>query len=476
MAKRGRGSISTASPSRCERCGELHESDTGDRNCRAVFIGKTDGPAVLRMAQSNEGVGALAAAGVPAALLGSLVQTREVPSAWATSPAWTRGVQGVQGYLPRLDLPQGAVSALVRAGDPEWAGQKQSGRAVPVGLFASHPDEAGEGETLAAVVCAWLEELPINVAGLSALAMIVEVAGLGERKPADLRVNPILPVSLAAGKLAREPNTLALFGVGREQPGPAWLPGLERDPGGPCLPLALYDLAGGDRGSRGPAADLALRMFVESVLSAPLGSEQPVALQIPLRAWLDWFYGGSTRQPRPNEYWPLLNRAARALDRHEARVPWTDASGRGALRRVVQMGDIPRGPGRLDDLVSVVVWLPPGSNRGPVVNRERLREWGRRSAPAYRAMLGLAYRWFQPGVTRVPAGRGRHWLQVRDPERYEPVSDAQAVGLCYPTGQYGRRRRVVEESWRILRKLAAAKDALIVGKRVLPGPPGDESE
>ncbi len=69
-----------------------------------------------------------------------------------------------------------------------------------------------------------------------------------------------------------------------------------------------------------------------------------------------WFYAGTGRTPRPAEYWPALNRAAEALDAREVRIPWEDpATGRGGRRRVVSVRDIPRGPGRLDDVVSVVV-------------------------------------------------------------------------------------------------------------------------
>ena len=46
--------------------------------------------------------------------------------------------------------------------------------------IASTPDIDGDGEPLAAVLCAWLGDVPINDEGLSALTMIVEDAGLGE--------------------------------------------------------------------------------------------------------------------------------------------------------------------------------------------------------------------------------------------------------------------------------------------------------
>ena len=35
--------------------------------------------------------------------------------------------------------------------------------------------------------------------------------------------------------------------------------------------------------------------------------------------------------------------------------------------RIVSVGDIPRGPGALDDVVRMIVDLPPGSGQGPKV-------------------------------------------------------------------------------------------------------------
>ena len=59
---------------------------------------------------------------------------------------------------------------------------------------------------------------------------------------------------------------------------------------GPCLPLALYDLGDAPATSRGPAAPLALRLFVESVLAVPMDSrdvDSPVAMRVTLRQMLD---------------------------------------------------------------------------------------------------------------------------------------------------------------------------------------------
>ena len=225
-----------------------------------------------------------------------------------------------------------------------------------------------------------------------------------------------------------------------------------------------------------PAAPLALRLFVEAVLAAPYDERnagQPVVLQVTLRDLLDRLYPGP-RRPRPNEYWPRLMSAVEALDTMDARIPWHDPeTGRGGLRRIVSVGDIPRGPGALDDVVRMIVDLPPGSGQGPKVS-PTLGAWGAKSAPAYTAMLNLAYRWFYPGVTRIPVGDRNHWVQLQDPKLYPALSDADVVALTRPLSARDARRNLAVEGWEVLRKLAAAGELRIEGRRVLPPAPGSD--
>ena len=89
--------------------------------------------------------------------------------------------------------------------------------------------------------------------------------------------------------------------------------------------------------------------------------------------------------------------------------------------------------------------LPPGSGPGPKVS-PTLGAWGARSAPAYSAMLNLAYRWFDPGVTRHPVHGGHH---------------SAAIGAA-------ARRNLAVEGWEVLRKLEDAGELRIEGRRVLP--------
>ena len=298
---------------------------------------------------------------------------------------------------------------------------------------------------------------------------------------ANLRPDRILSAKLAMVDPShkRAGRLLGLFSPAAHRRGQLVMPGFEyADYDGPALPLALYQL-GQDNPHRGggPAAPLALRLFVEAVLAAPYDQRnagQPVALQVTLRELLDRLYPGP-RRPKPNEYWPRLMRAVEALDSMDARIPWQDPNtGRGGLRRVVSVGDIPRGPGALDDVVRMVVDLPPGSGPGPLVTLT-LGAWGAKSAPAYSALLNLAYRWFDPGVTRHPV-RGGHWLQAQDPERYPALSDADVVAITRPLSARAARRKVAAESWKTLRELEDAGELRIEGRRVLPPRRGETAQ
>ena len=105
-----------------------------------------------------------------------------------------------------------------------------------------------------------------------------------------------------------------------------------------------------------------------------------------------------------------------------------------------------------------------------LIDRPRLRHWGRRSEPAYRALLGLAYRWFRPGITRVPAAgrRGEHWLQVSDPSRYTSLTDEEAIDLCYPVTRDSNPRRLARRAWALMDRLAEAGDVRRKGRLILP--------
>ena len=166
---------------------------------------------------------------------------------------------------------------------------------------------------------------------------------------ANLRPDRILSAKLAMVDPSHR-RAGRLFRSAAHRRGQLVLPGFEYEHEGPALPLALYQL-GEDNLQRGggPAAPLALRLFVEAVLAAPYeerNAGQPVVLQVTLRDLLDRLYP-SPRRPKPSEYWPRLMSAVEAMDSMDARIPWHDPeTGRSGLRRVVSVGDIPHGAWR----------------------------------------------------------------------------------------------------------------------------------
>ena len=244
--------------------------------------------------------------------------------------------------------------------------------------------------------------------------------------------------------------------------------GLKRPRITPALPLVLYDLGGGSSMARGKGAPLSLRLWVESILAVNLSDRnrnQPIVLEVTLRDLLAKLYPGN-RQPRPKEYWPRLNRAVEILD--TTRIPWMDPeTGKGGLRRILNVSGIPRGPRALDDPVRIIVDLPPGSGVGPVVS-PNLAWYGVESAPLYRGLLNLAYHWFEPGRTRWPVRKGKHWIQTKDPRRYAKVTDDLLIELFYPTTAAVNRRKTLFDSWKCMEKLISTGEAQIVKGRLLP--------
>ena len=201
-------------------------------------------------------------------------------------------------------------------------------------------------------------------------------------------------------------------------PGQQVLPGFQAETLRPAPPLELYEMGGGQH-EGGRAVPLSQRMFVEALLAVPQHHRSegvPVTYTVTLREFLSWFW--PNRTPSPSEYWTQLNEAAEDLDK--LRIPIINPkTGRGQARRLVSVVGIPRGARAMDDEVESWSTCPAGSDLGPQVS-DQLRQWGNRSAPAWRALINLAYLWFDPGQTHAPIGRGRHqhWQRIHDPGRY----------------------------------------------------------
>lgn len=97
-----------------------------------------------------------------------------------------------------------------------------------------------------------------------------------------------------------------------------------------------------------------------------------------------------------------------------------------------------------------------------------LPQWGVKSAAAYRALIGLGFRWHFPGKTRFPVDGGRTWIYSQDENAYEPLSDAELVTLCFPTAADKNRAKLVQRAHETLHRLEAAGEIHVSGRRVLP--------
>ena len=280
------------------------------------------------------------------------------------------------------------------------------------------------------------------------------------------RVDRILPAGMAmvphdhakAGTLFSLAAHFPVIGKGQ-----GVLPGFETDRSQPSIPLELYDLSVGPSNSRGRGAPLALRLWIEAILAIRLDDRGrgPVVLKITLRDLLGKLY--PRKRPDRRYYWPRLWRASDALDK--AWIPWLDkATGKGGRRRIVLVSNLPRGPGALDDEIKIIVDLPPGVGKGPVVS-PRLGFWGLDSAPAYRGLLNLAFLWFQPGKTRTPVRGRRHWIQSSSPARYERLTDKLLIESFYPTSASKDRRGLLRDAKVALAKLEGAGELRMVKDR-----------
>ena len=314
------------------------------------------------------------------------------------------------------------------------------------------PEDPDECAT-AKVVLDVMGRCPVTEDGLSALAVVHRVSPL-RVDAANTRDDPIMPGPLVmvrpsdprAGKVyARAAHASRHSGEVLYFPG--FGPDPEDGPATPALPLALYDLGGGEPNTRGRGAPLALRIFVESVLAVPSHARNPdrVAMLPPerVRDWLARIYP-DTKSYRPAKHWPRIKSAIDALNSWDARVPWEHPDGGGALRQVVIAHDVPR-QGRANDWIRFGVHLPPGATHGALVDRPALRLAGVTSGPAYRLALSLSFEWHRPGATRQPLRRGGavvHWRQVRDPTRYPALTDDTLMSLGVPLRvRYTAQRR-----------------------------------
>ena len=160
----------------------------------------------------------------------------------------------------------------------------------------------------------------------------------------------------------------------------------------PVLPLALYDSGTGPMATRGRGAPYAQRLFVEILLDVGRLDRVPgqtARVEVTLRELVAWLWPNGWKRTRSAGRLgdlQILQRELLILD--SMRILWERM-----LWRLVAVQALPTENSRMEDVIVFRVEHLPGSEHGPLLDRDRLRRFGTVSAPAWRAYLRLAYLW-----------------------------------------------------------------------------------
>ena len=166
------------------------------------------------------------------------------------------------------------------------------------------------------------------------------------------------------------------------------------------LPLPLWDSKTHHPGGGAPPAQ---RILYQAICSVPREKRDagPFHLLPTLRDIIQWLYAGAYNRKRAIR---LIRAALEDLESAHYRVPYQTLD-----YRLVTADAWPTDATPLDQIIPLRVGFPPNSTFGPRVDRERLRKWGARSAPAFRAWIRLAFLWdrakLRNGGRRVYATR-----------------------------------------------------------------------
>ena len=200
----------------------------------------------------------------------------------------------------------------------------------------------------------------------------------------------------------------------------------------PALPMALYGL----RQDKQHGAPLAARIFVDAVLAVPMEhwATGPVLLPpMPLGTFLGRLYPNPQTWQRGKDLDALL-RAFELLEDPQTRIPCFDpATEEWTPRQVVWPVELPLS-GHRDDPVQLGVYLPPETDQGVTIDREKAIRAGTKSMAAWSLLFSLGVHWYRPGTLRIPLPGNRGFRQAKRPERYPPVTDAQLVAMSFPYG------------------------------------------
>ena len=69
---------------------------------------------------------------------------------------------------------------------------------------------------------------------------------------------------------------------------------------------------------------------------------------------------------------------------------------------------------------------------------------------------------------RRPVRRGKHWMQVEDPKRYDKITDQLLVETFFPVSAVRQRRALIHRANKVLETLKEAGELRVVDNRILP--------
>jgi hypothetical protein len=185
---------------------------------------------------------------------------------------------------------------------------------------------------------------------------------------------------------------------GQQPPGTAYLPGLEPPPGVvvPVLPLQVAKVS-----TAGAGAPITPRLWFGFQIALPLNRRtgEEVRLLFTLRDVCTWLWPNGWNRGRDL---PRLREGLRNL--YQLGIIWN--RGEWLLVRPVRLPILET---RLDDYLIVDVTGLPGSDRGPMIDTQRLWRLGATAGAPWRMWIRLAYIWdavkTQNGGNRIYATR-----------------------------------------------------------------------
>ena len=310
--------------------------------------------------------------------------------------------------------------------------------------------------------------------GLSLLALVVEAMPVAVEP--NRRRTGILPETMRAtrftayGAGAEGQNSLRLSGgsVGDIGAGPVQgtLFGFVAPATSlvPVLPLRLYSDAGGLDRARGHGAPLPKRIWWAAIANTPIAARErdgSIRLTTTLRDLNDWLYPGGRWRSRN------LDRLRRALlEVDGTRIIWERREW-----RIVGVDALPDASTRLDDPLPLRVAMPPGSDRGALIDLPKMYKAGTVSGPVFDAWIRLAYLWDaakgRNGGKRVYVTR----LKVRRDDRDRLIDAAgNIIAGPDPARPWRERRGVPADkpvmSWRDSRAVVVGEERNPVADRV----------